>query len=259
MTNLSKTQINLYQRCPYAYYCRYIEGLKIKPSSSILMGSSLDSAINMNYTEKIKTKKDEPVSVVKDCFAEYYDKEKGNTIFDDSEKPEQLKDVGVKVTEVFHQIICKDVQPTEVQIRDDIVFENVDYKLLVVIDLIDSGNIVVDNKYASKMWASGKEFQELDPVIYSLWYETKKSKEENKFRFDLGIGSKIPRAERIERKVTRSEKDGFLKYLACIHEQIEENKRSGIFLPRTDHFLCSRKKCGYFSLCEKEWGHRIKD
>ncbi len=257
--HLSKTQITMYQRCPYQYFCRYVEGLKVPPSSPLLIGSAFDTAINLEYETKIKNGKGEKVSTLQDCFAEYFDREKGNTIFEEDEKPEELKDTAIKTVKTFHDEICVKVEPVEVQKKDTVKFDNVDYELMVVVDVVDKDGMVIDNKTASKSWPAGKEFQELDPVIYSLWYEANKKKEEKGFRFDIGVMTKTPKTQQLSRKVTAEEKTGFLKFVAYVHDSINRDKERGMFLPRTDHFLCSRKKCGYYQKCEAEWGLRIKD
>jgi len=259
INHLSKTQIGMYQRCPYAYFCRYVEGLKLPPSSSILVGKSFDEAINLEYNTKIDKKKGQKVSVIQDCFADTFDREKDNIVFAENEKPEELKDLGVKCVANFHKEVCPQVNPVMVQKKDELKFENVDYTFMVVVDVVDDKDIVIDNKTTKRSWAEGREFQELDPIAYSLWYELSQGKQENKFRFDIGVLTKTPKVQQIERKVSKEEKKGFLKYIAYIYDSIQYDLKRGMFLPRQDSFLCSKKWCGYYQKCEKEWGIKIKE
>jgi hypothetical protein len=257
MNHLSKTQISMYLKCPFSYYCRYVMGIKKPPSASILMGKSFDTAVNLDYNNKIKTGRNEKASVVKDCFAEAFDADKGNTAFLADEKPEKLKDLGVKTIEVFQKEIGFAVKPTEVQVEDEITFENVDYTLKVVVDAIESNAVVIDNKYSGKSWSEGKEFKQLDPVIYSLWFLQRKKRPAAGFRFDIGIGTMTPKTQQIAFTVTDAEMTGFLKLLAAVNDSIESDKKRGVFYPRTDSFLCSRKFCGYCDMCSQEFGHII--
>jgi hypothetical protein len=258
MNHLSKSQLGLYLRCPYAYYCRYCLGIKKPPSASILMGKSFDIAINLDYNNKIKTGHNEKASVIKDCFAEAFDTDKGNTAFEPDEQPDKMKDAGVKTIEVFQQEIGLIIKPTEVQIQDDITFENVDYTLRVVVDAVESDSIVIDNKYSGKSWSEGKEFKMLDPVIYSLWFLQKKKRAARCFRFDIGVGTAKPKTQQLARTVSDVEMTGFLKLLAVVNDSIKHDTERGVFYPRTDNFLCSKKYCGYHDLCSKEYGHTIK-
>ena len=230
------------------------------PASAMLMGKSMDVAVNFNYEHKIKTGKDEKVSAVKDCFNDTFKEGIEETVFDEGQDANALKDKGILTTAVFHKEICKKVKPAAVQIAEEISFKNVDYTLKVIVDLLTADEVIVDNKYTGRTWPEGKEFGELDPVIYSLWYKQKYGKNSGGgFRFDIGIGNKIPKTDQRTVIVTDDNIAGFLKYLAAIYDDIEHSKRRGIFLPRTDNFLCSRRKCGYYKKCEAEFKIRIKD
>ena len=120
MNHLSKTQINMFRRCPYQYYCRYVLDMKLPPTSSLFMGKCFDKSINFNYAHKIEKGKDENVSAVKDYFNDTFKAEQEEVYFDPEEKPEELKSKGIKTTAVFHKEVCKKVEPKEVQIDDPI-------------------------------------------------------------------------------------------------------------------------------------------
>ena len=257
--HLSKTKINLFRRCPYAFYCRYILNLKIPPASAMFLGRCFDDAINFNYIHKIEKGKDEKVSAVKDYFNDSFKAGKDEVQFEPDEKPAELKDKGILTTDCFHRNICTKVKPKQVQIADEITFKNVKYTMKVVVDLLTQSGIIVDNKYTGKTWVEGKEHGELDPVIYSIWYQQKFGKPAEGFRFDIGIGTKTPKTDQREVFVTAENIAGFLKYLAVINDEIEHSMVRGLFLPRTDNFLCSKRRCGYHLKCSQEWKHTIKD
>jgi hypothetical protein len=225
----------------------------------MFVGRCFDNTINFNYNHKIKNGVDEKSSVVKDFFNETFKSGKEEVQFEKEEKPDVLKDTGIKTTECFHKEICSKVKPKNVQVEDEVFFENVNYSIKVIVDLVVEGDILVDNKYTAKTWAQGKEDGELDPVIYTLWYENKYKINKSSFRFDIGISTMTPKTDQRFVSITPENKKGFLKYLAYIHDSIMYDTNRGIFLPRTDHFLCSKKLCGYWEKCSNFWGHRIKD
>src|SRR6202045_1027705 len=43
-------------------------------------------------------------------------------------------------------------------------------------------------------------------------------------------------------------------YAETIYPMVQESIREGIFLPRRSSPLCSRRFCGFWSVCEKEYG-----
>ena len=257
--HLSKSQINLYRRCPFAYQCSYVDGIKNPPSSVMFVGSCFDKALNFNYEHKIIKGKDEKVSAVKDFFNDSFKEGKEQVDFKAEDKPEDIKDNGILTTAVFHKEVCKTVQPEAVQVMDDLVFDNVDYTLRVIVDLIEKDGTVVDNKFTRKTWQAGKEVGELDPVIYSLWYGHKKKVKNTRFRFDIGVGLKTPKTDRRMVIVTEEQKEGFLKYLAVINDCIMKDRERGLFAPNTSNFLCTKRHCGYWQICERTWNHKIKD
>lgn len=257
--HLSKTSISMFRRCPFSWYCRYILNLKIPPSSAMFVGTCLDKTLNYNYNHKIITGKDEKISSVKDFFNDSFKQGKAEVNFGKDEKLDDIKQNGLNVTNIFHKNICKTVKPKQVQIFDEIIFKNVKYSLKVVVDLLTQSDIIIDNKYTAKTWAIGKEFGELDPVIYTLWYKHKYGDKPTKFRFDIGISTKTPKTDQRYVEITDTNIAGFLKYLATVNDEIEHSMARGIFLPRTDNFLCSKKRCGYWKKCSQEWKHIIKD
>jgi hypothetical protein len=222
------------------------------------VGRCFDEAMNLNYSHKIKTGKDEKVSVVKDFFNDTFKLEAEAAQFEPDEKPDELKDSGIKTTGVFHKKICPRVKPKEVQVRDYVQFSNVNYELAVVVDLVAEGDIVIDNKYAGKTWAQGHEVTLLDPVIYSLWHRQRRHNR-CKFRFDIAINTKTPKTDQRALEIHDEQIFGFLKFMATVHDSIEADTKRGLFYPRTDHFLCSKRKCGYWQKCQQEWGHKIKE
>ncbi len=247
---LSPTQIGMYTRCPFQYYCRYKCRIKKPPGAALTFGSSFGRGIDENYKHKEKERKDLPVKQVEEVFSAEWDKGKGNTLFLPDEKPGELKDLGIKCIDIFHKEICSRVQPKEGSVQKKIVisFENVDYDILGYQDLEDENGFIVDNKTASKAWPEDRPQKELQPVIYTLPQPGK-----SKFRFDTAIKTKVPQTQQLEIIVTPEQKQGILKYIAYIKDAIDNR----IFLPRRDHNLCSHRWCGYADLCEKEFGWKI--
>ena len=56
--HISVSQIKMFLRCPLQYKYRYIDNLKIPPTGSLLLGSSVHSSLEGNYRQKIETKQD---------------------------------------------------------------------------------------------------------------------------------------------------------------------------------------------------------
>lgn len=247
---LSVTQLGMYDRCPFQYYCRYTLHLRRPPGAALTFGSSFGTGIDENYKYKEEQRKDLPVKQVEEIFAAEWDRAKDNTLWLPDENPGQLKDLGIRCIDVFHKEVCPKVQPVRDSVQKKIVlsFKNVDYDILGYQDLEDENGSIVDNKTSGKSWPKEQVKKELQPPIYTL-----SQAGESKFRFDIAVKTQKPTTQQLDRIVTPEEKQGILKYVAHIKDAIDNN----IFLPRRNHNLCSHRWCGYAELCEKEFGWEI--
>ena len=61
----------------------------------------------------------------------------------------------------------------------------------------------------------------------------------------------------IKKSFSVSEKDR--QYAEAIHPMVQDSIREGIFLPRRSSSLCSRRHCGYWPVCEKEYGGSVRE
>ncbi len=61
----------------------------------------------------------------------------------------------------------------------------------------------------------------------------------------------------IKKSFTVTEKDR--QYAEVIYPMVQDSIREGIFLPRRSSSLCSKRYCGYWSVCEKEYGGTVRD
>lgn len=255
----SASSINQFIRCPYQWYRRRVLKEIEPPSIALAFGSSFDDAANKNYSEKMKTMKDEPDSVLHDVFVQSLEGRKDSIWYDENPKRviEDAKQTGTKLISVFKKDIMTETFPQEVQEKITTPLASVDYDLFSILDLTTVDGRVVDNKTSARAWHEGKERQELQRTMYSLAYLAKYGRLPSGMEYHIGIKTKEPKTQVIKTNVTEDEIQGFLKFVAFVVAQIRASVKSGIFVPRRDHNLCSTRHCGYFSSCEKEWGWKI--
>lgn len=255
----SVSSINQFIRCPYQWYRRRVLKEIEPPSIALAFGSSFDSAANLNYEEKIKTQKDEPDDVLHDKFVEELEGRKGEIWYDDNPKKviEDSKAKGTKLISKFKADVMVDVYPQAVQEKITTPLEGVDYDLFSILDLTTVDGKVVDNKTSARQWHEGKERQELQRTMYALAYLAKYGVLPSSMEFHIAIKTKEPKTQVVTGTVSNDEVQGFLKFVAFVVSNIRASVKSGIFIPRRDHNLCSVRHCGYFASCEKEWGWKI--
>jgi hypothetical protein len=255
----SVSSINQFIRCPYQWYRRRVLKEIEPPSIALAFGSSFDSAANLNYEEKIKTQKDEPDDVLHDKFVEELEGRKGEIWYDDNPKKviEDSKAKGTKLISKFKADVMVDVYPQEVQEKITTPLDGVDYDLFSILDLTTVDGKVVDNKTSARQWHDGKERQELQRTMYALAYLAKYGTLPKAMEFHIAIKTKEPKTQVVTGVVSNEEIQGFLKFVAFVVSNIRASVKSGVFIPRRDHNLCSVRHCGYFASCEKEWGWKI--
>ncbi|MDW7973456.1 MAG: PD-(D/E)XK nuclease family protein, partial [Thermodesulfovibrio sp.] len=49
---ISYSQIRMYKRCPWQYKLRYIDGLKMKPKSNLILGTGIHEGLTAGFSEK---------------------------------------------------------------------------------------------------------------------------------------------------------------------------------------------------------------
>lgn len=243
--HLSVTQIKMYLRCPLQYKFRYLDGLKIPPVSAITLGRSIHSALEINYTQKIKTKQDLPVAQVTDIFSGFWEQNIEETLFAEDEKPGKIKDEGIGLITAYQGQISPTIQPKVVEKDFELSFQNVDYTLKGKLDLVDSQDIIIDHKTTKRNMSEKDAATDLQLTCYSLAYRHALGLKEKALRFDVMVRTKNPKIQQITTQRTQEDINRFLKIMAYVAKATQ----AGIFYPNENYF-CG--VCGYRGLC-KGW------
>lgn len=245
MEKISVTKLKMYLRCPLQYKFRYVDGLKIPPTSSLTLGKSIHSALETNYTQKIESKKDLSAGEVLDLFSARWEKEAKETEFKKDEKPGKIKDDGVKMIDIYHKQVSPTIMPKLVEHEFEMSFQNVGYKLHGYVDLIDTQDVIIDHKTSKRSMSEKDVVSDLQLTCYALACRNTLGIQEKALRFDIMVrNKKAPKIQQLTTQRTAKDIDRFLKILAYVSKAIE----SGIFYPNTN-FMCGI--CGYRLLCRK--------
>jgi hypothetical protein len=256
--HISCTQLDMFRKCPQQYAFRYLLGLKQPPSASFGFGLAFDKAINEEYLHKMEHGTDLDVSKCQEVFAADWATRRKEIEFKPGEDPGKINDEGAALVPVFHKDVCQQVQPVVVQEMITVQLSGVDYDLQTVIDVVDNdhieGEVVVDNKTAARSWDEGREFTETQPVAYCI-ARASIGKPTNVFRFDIGVRGKNPHVEARVRRIGEGEVIGFMKLLGHVRAAIT----AGVFYPNQNGWWCSKKWCGFWEQCQREWHINVKE
>lgn len=249
---LSATQVLMYLRCPLQYFYRYIRGIKIQPSGTMMLGSSVHSTLKENYTQKIESRKDIAIPKLQEFFAADFDKRTHETEWAPGEKPGEFKDGGVEIVRAYHTIVSPVTQPVHVEQRWNVEIRDIPKPLLVILDLVDSENKIRDHKVSSRTPNQMIVVQSLQLSLYALAYRLATGKTESAVGLDYMVRNKKNEVtiNRMQGARTVQDLDRAVKLVKNVHKAIEGQN----FYPcNPESWQCSKKWCGYNPLCLKEW------
>ena len=233
----------MYLRCPLQYKFRYQNGLRVQPTSYQTLGKAIHATLEQNYQQKVSSKKDLPLEKMQDWFSDVWDMWAEDTLFEDGEKPGEIKDDGLRLISAYHEKISPNIQPAYVEREFNLDLDE-GYTLKGFIDLIDDKGTIIEHKTSRRSMTEEQVKRDLQPTIYALAYRVLEGKEEAGIRFDVMVRTKKPKIQQIKTYRTQEDIDRLLKLFRYVRKAIE----SEIFYPNPN-FMCSN--CGYKKLCER--------
>lgn len=237
--HISASQILMFLKCPKQYEFRYIDGIKSPPKGSMTRGSAFHHATGKNYEQKIESMQDLRVNDVEDIFSTEWERLKPDTEFLPDEKPEKLKDDGVRMIDMYHGTVANIIQPIAVERKIEVEVNG--QSLVGYIDL-ETKDCLHETKTSGKTPSEVMPAHLLQMAVYSL--DTKAKKFQADYVIPLTKEVKI-------QSFTKSLEDlpvaRLHKYIAAFSDALIRGS-----FPPTDpgNWACSEKWCGYWNRCE---------
>lgn len=240
--HLSVSQVKTYLICPLKYFYRYIQRLPAPKSPELSLGIAVHSALAVNFTQKIRSGEDLPLSVVTDAFSDAWKAEVPEIDFRAGEKSGKIQDEGIRIVGNFHATVAPTVQPKEVEERFELAFENVPYTFVGRKDLVDINDRIRDYKVTKRAPTPAQVAQDIQLTAYSLAHRLTHPGPESGLQLDVMVRTKQPKV--LHLPATRTPKDHarFLKLLGHVAKGIQ----AALFYPNPN-FTCPscpfRKQC----------------
>lgn len=259
--HLSQSSLNMFLRCPAQFMFRYILGIKIQPSASMVLGSTVDSSLDFNYKFKIENKEDRKMDEVLDFFGDAWEKSKGEIEVKEGEQLGEFKDNGVKVVGLYQTEVSPNLMPVVSQKEVQLNLEGVAVPIVGYIDVIDDQTNVIDNKVRAKSPVRDKdtglylptEGEKLQISIYENGLLSEGIVPKS-LRIDTMVTTKTPKIVSAEVPTTVAE----LVYIEKLVKLVIKSVEHEIFVPNRQSMMCSRRNCGFCELCEREFGGNVK-
>jgi RecB family exonuclease len=252
--HLSHSQISAYQSCPMVYYFRYEKGIKTAPAAAMVFGTSIHSALEHNFSQKVLSHRDVPASVALDVFRDSWKAAAITAVFDaeKNESPEAFLEQGLAMIDKYMEEMAPNIQPKYVELRFTLNVPGLDRDVVGYIDLVDENDVIIDHK-TTKMTPNNLTLAKNNQlVLYRMAYRKRYGRDPSGLRYDYLI-----------RKTNRDGSFKGVEILPIPIHKTEANERALIetyiiieqamalkqYYPNPSHFGCTPSGCGYWNDC----------
>jgi len=259
--HLSPSSITQYLKCSAQYMFKNLIGPK-PPTIALLYGKSVDSALNTNLEQKINSREDLSEDEIKDAFVTEWDSNKDTTRFFNTDKPDELRETGIKSVGLWRNEVAENIQPVSVQEKLAIEFEDFNYDILQFADVITEDDVIIDNKTAGRSVSKNKKSgrlviphdHRLQLTMYDLGYEVNESTKAKSLGLDYLIKTKTPKVQQSRWMPNQQDR----QYVLGLMEHVANGVKKEVFIPNRNNMMCSKRFCAYWQECEKKYGGRVK-
>ena len=255
LDHISHSQIQMLLKCGIQWEFRYLKNKIVPPGASLVRGKCGHKSLEFNFMQKVVSKEDLPVSMVKDFFSDEWESSKFQIAWTekdlDGKSPKvataKFKDSGIQLVEKFHEEQSPVIQPVTVEEKFEVPFEG-DYPSLVgVIDRVDEGEEIGEVKFAGKSPQKDDAKTDIQLTIYDAAYRVMHGHPPKKLKKEFAIATKeaktmvLEEPPRDDATVNRL-LNRLLVSMQCL--------KSGIFVPAPQGaWWCSANWCGYWDQC----------
>ena len=245
---LSPSSANQFLGCSFKWAARKILRLPDPPSGARSMGSAVHNAVRANMDQKCDEHIDLPVEGVVGVYRDAWNRLERETEFRDDEDPGELKAQGEQLVRLYMDQEAPRVDPycVEYQVRG--VIGGVPVR--GYIDLLDVDGRIIDLKTAARKPSeigSDHRFQ-------VATYKRLSGLATGAARITTLTKTKVPAIVNQDYTISAADEAAPEKLYPLVQKMI----RAGNFSPNRSHFLCSRKYCGFWRACEREFGGVVK-
>jgi CRISPR/Cas system-associated exonuclease Cas4 (RecB family) len=246
---LSPSQVNTFLSCPAKWCFKYLLDLKEPKTSSLAVGLAVHAPITQALEWKRLNGMDVEAGAVDELFEQAWAEETDQTEFRDDEEPGQLHDQARAMVRKYMTEAAPYLKPAAVELP--IAGEIGGVRIRGRLDILEEDGCVTEIKTAARN--PGDEMT-TDHRAQLATYCLLCPKASGKARRDTITKTKV--VQIVPQPIEIGPAD--VAYLEAIYPQAQEAMRDGVFYPRRDSTMCSRKYCAFWRDCENEYGGKVK-
>ena len=277
LSRWSPSKLGMLMRCQNQFYRHYLLGENKPPSIALAFGSAFDLGAGAILSDGVGQGKVGPLSVGQDAFAMAWEWERERIQEWDGEDASsvssRLEGEGLRLIKHWRDEACNGLVPIASQEHFNVEVEP-GLSIEGVLDgraRKDAGSnpqqFVLELKTAGKPWRSresrsqgkvpSKALQSLQVPAYSIGASVVEGKPVEVVEFHVCARGGKSDVDVIRVPVESAARRGYIQSIKFAQCQARECARTGTFLPTahlSGHWMCSKKFCGWWRECVKEFG-----
>jgi len=246
---LSPSQVTQFLHCPAKWYFKYFLDLPEAATPATALGKAFHEANAHNFRHKLQRRSDLPLTDALESFRSSLGQHLESAALVRGVDAVEMLELG---TVMFQKYLCEAaplIQPAAVETAVTGMIGGV--KVRGYVDLLDAEGRIIDTKSTLKPIKGISHDHRFQLTSYAMI---------------TPAASGLSRLDTVTkgRTVSLAQKSFQIgpadrKYAEAVYPMVQESIRDGIFLPRRSSGLCSRKYCGYWRSCEREFGGVVRD
>lgn len=249
---ISFSQMDMYARCGYSYFKRYIEERILPPNGSLILGSKYHLAAEVDMKQKAKSGVNLPLNFLQDFYADSVEGAFAEEVLLSKEEEQKgkltLRDNiisrGSEAIKIYHNEVAPKMQPLEDGIEKTILV-NLGQDLpplKVVIDLITTDMIVADHKSGAKSPSADTADKSIQLSAYALAFYQEYGFLPNELQLHYAVVTKTGSAKYVPLTTVRDE-DQITRFLNRVRLIVDGIRKEVFIPPDQTAWICGT--CGY--------------
>ena len=247
--SLSPSQVSSYMTCPAKWYFRYLIGLSEPTTGALALGKAFHGTLARNFRQKMSTVRDMEAKELREVFAEEWSLATADAALRDDEDADALAATGQILVAAYVTEAGGPLQPHAVE--QTVQGEIAGVKVRGIVDLLDTDGRVLDFKTASKRPNGLSAEHSLQLTTYAMITPGASGL----CRLDTVTKTKTVQVIQQSYQVGAEDR----RFAETLYPMVQESIRDGIYPPHRSGPMCSRRYCGYWRVCEHEFGGRVAE
>ena len=247
--SLSPSQVNTYMTCPAKWYFRYLIGLSEPTTGALALGKAFHGTLARNFRQKLSTGRDMETQELREVFAEEWSLAIADAALRDDEDADELAATGQILVAAYLTEAAGPLQPQAIE--QTVQGEIAGVKVRGIVDLLDTDGRVLDFKTASKRPNGISAEHSLQLTTYAMITPGTSGL----CRLDTVTKTKTVQVVQQSYQVSAEDR----RFAERLYPMAQESIQDGIYPPHRSSPMCSRRYCGYWRECERDFGGRVAE